>query len=92
MKGKERARLKRQAQSLEVTLELGKGGLSPTIVAELKRQLKSNPLVKAQIRKSAAVEDSTKMVAEALAAEANATLVEVRGSTAVYARAEKTQT
>lgn len=89
MKGKERARLKKEAQSLDVTLELGKGGLSATIVTELKRQLKATPLVKVQIRKSAAAEDSTKSVAEALAAESNATLVEVRGSTAVYARAGK---
>lgn len=89
MKGKDRAELRKQAQSLDVTLELGKGGLSPTIVTELKRQLKANPLVKVQIRKSAAVEDTTKSVAESLAAEANATLVEVRGSTAVYTRAAR---
>ncbi len=86
MKGKDRARLKKEGQSLDVTLEVGKAGLTETVATELRNQLKKTPLVKVQVRKSASVEDDTRAIAESLAEQAGATLVEVRGKTAVYAK------
>ena len=86
MKGKDRARMKKEGQALDITLEVGKSGLSPTIVKELKRQLEKRPLVKAQIRKSAAAGESLDEMAQQLADEAGALLIETRGKTVIYAR------
>jgi RNA-binding protein YhbY len=86
MKGKDRAKLRKEGQSVPITLEIGKTGLGPTIVKELKKQLETRTLVKVQIRRSAAGSDDIDETAKRLADEAGAFLVEVRGKNAVYAR------
>jgi RNA-binding protein len=81
MDSKTRAGLKGKAQAIEVTLRVGKAGLTETLVEELKLQLKDRKLVKVRILKGEAAE-----IAGKLAADAGAQLVEVRGKTAVFWR------
>lgn len=75
------------ANQLPVTLHVGKNGITPSTVAELKAQLHRKKLVKVRLLRSATeggAEDRSQ--AEALAQEADAQVVEVRGHTAVYWR------
>ena len=76
-----------QAQSLAVSLQVGKNGVTDATVAELKAQLHKHKLVKVRLLRSATeggAQDDAQ--AEALATAADAVLVEVRGHTAVFWR------
>ena len=86
MNGKERKRLMSLARHLDVTLHVGKAGLSDDLLAEADRQLKDHELVKVRLLRSSRVEDGRKAVAEKLAGEVNADVVDVRGFTAVLYR------
>jgi len=80
--------LRAQANQLAVSLHVGKNGVTDATVAELKAQLHKRKLVKVRLLKSATeggAGDASQ--AEDLARRTDATLVEVRGHTAVYWRA-----
>lgn len=75
------------AQSIDVSLQVGKNGITESTVAELKAQLHKRKLVKVRLLKSATeggAEDDAQ--AQALATAADAILIERRGHTAVYFR------
>jgi RNA-binding protein len=84
MDKKRKAQLKGAAQHLEATVHVGKDGVTAEVVAEVAKQLKSKRLVKVRLLPS--VEEDRHAVAERLASEASAALVEVRGRTAVLAK------
>ena len=73
--------MKGRAQAIEATLRVGKGGITESLVEELKLQLKDRKLVKVRILKGDVDE-----IAGKLADEAGIDLVEVRGKTAVFWR------
>jgi RNA-binding protein len=76
-----------EAQALEVTLQVGKNGVTPSTVEELSGQLKRRKLVKVRLLKTATeggAQDEAQ--AQQLAAATNSTLIEVRGHTAVFFR------
>ena len=77
-----------QAQALAVTLHVGKNGITPSTIAELKAQLHKHKLVKVRLlpasQESGGSHDEQ---AQQLADACNAHLVERRGHTAVYWRA-----
>lgn len=76
-----------QANQLDVTLHVGKNGVNEATVAELKAQLHKKKLVKVRLLKSATEGgEANQAQAEALATQADAQLVEVRGHTAVFWR------
>ncbi len=76
--------LKREAVHLSPILNVGKSGITDSLVEELLKQLKKNKLVKVKILKSAAVGSSERMaLAEELSSRTGTQLVEVKGSTAV---------
>lgn len=83
---KRRAKLRSEAQKLDQTVKVGKSGVTPTIVDELKAQVERRGLVKVGLLKSATWEEGKGNIAEELAERTGADLVEVRGNTAVYAR------
>lgn len=75
------------ANQVEVTLHVGKNGVTDATVAELKAQLHKRKLVKVRLLRSATGGGETDMAqADLLAEKADAQLVEVRGHTAVYWR------
>ncbi|WP_458187871.1 YhbY family RNA-binding protein [Haladaptatus sp. NG-WS-4] len=75
--------LRKKAHDLDVTVWVGKSGLS-AVADELKDQLQSNELVKVKFLRAARGGTSTDELAEELADEVNAELIETRGNTAVY--------
>ncbi len=72
-----------EANTLPVTVHVGKGGIDAT-VAELQAQLEKRRLVKVRLLKSATYETSDKEQADALAEASGGILVDLRGHTAVY--------
>jgi RNA-binding protein len=75
--------LRGKAQALDVTIHVGKDGVTDKVVAELTRQLKQKRLVKVKLL--ASMEQGKEEAADSLARATSSTLVEVRGRTAVYA-------
>lgn len=75
-----------QAQSLDVTLQVGKNGITDATVAELKAQLHKKKLVKVRLLRSAREGDDEAVQADALAQATDSRLLERRGHTAVYWR------
>jgi RNA-binding protein len=76
-----------EAQAIDVTFHVGKGGVTPAAVEELSSQLKKRKLVKARLL-SAATEGGSqdKDQAQALAEATRSVLIETRGHTAVFFR------
>ena len=71
----------RQLGDADATVRIGKSGASPEILKEIQRQLEKNKMVKAKILKTALQELEAKQVAQEIAQQTCATLVEVRGHT-----------
>ena len=58
--------LRKQAHDLKPTVYVGKGGLTPGIIEEVKAQIRKNHLVKIKLQKSALGEMDTKEAADEL--------------------------
>jgi len=85
MLDRERARsLVREGRGLEVTLQVGKHGVTPNLLAELSEKLRQRKLVKVKILPSAFSGSGRDNVLEELASGCRAYLVEVRGNTALF--------
>ena len=78
--------LKRDAANLTPLLNIGKNGVTDSLIEELLRQLKQNKLVKVKILKSALEDMDRKTIAEELAKRTGSQLIEIRGSSAVLYR------
>ncbi len=77
-------KLKAQAAEIEITLWVGKNGVTDSIIAELEDQLISKRLVKVKILKNALAQAPRNRIAKELEEKSGATLVEARGGVAVY--------
>jgi RNA-binding protein len=87
MKGARAAKLRAKGQSLAPTAYVGKAGITPSVVEELKGQLRNNALVKVRFAASMEDRDAREAAAKELARGCGAELVEVRGRTALLAGA-----
>jgi Predicted RNA-binding protein containing KH domain, possibly ribosomal protein len=79
-------RLKAEANQLSPILNIGKNGVTETLIEELNKQIKANRLVKIRILKSAEEGKDLKAIAEEIATATKSTLIEVRGRTVVLYR------
>ena len=79
-------RLKAEANQLSPILNIGKNGVTDTLIEELNKQIKANRLVKVRILKSAEEGKDVKTIAEEIADATRSTLIEVRGRTVVLYR------
>jgi len=86
VKGKRGETLRAQGQRTEATVFIGRGGLTPGVAAEVTAQLKSRALIKVKIASGAVKGENIRELAEALAAQSTADLVEVRGFTILLAK------
>lgn len=77
-------RLRGLGQGLDVTVHVGKDGVTEKVAQEVSRQLKKHKLVKVRLLPS--LEQDKREAAEALAASSSALLVEVRGRTVLLAK------
>jgi RNA-binding protein len=83
MDTKKMLELKGQASKLEAITHIGKNGVTPTLIEEIKRQLKDNKLIKVKLLKSAVEEMPRAEIAKALAGQTGSEIIEVKGNTVV---------
>ncbi|AKB52617.1 RNA-binding protein YhbY [Methanosarcina barkeri str. Wiesmoor] len=79
-------KLKAEANQLSPILNIGKNGITDTLIEELNKQIKANRLVKIRVLKSAEEGKDLKAIAEEIAAATRSTVIEVRGRTVVLYR------
>ncbi len=79
-------RLKAEANQLSPILNIGKNGVTDTLIEELNKQIKANRLVKVRVLKSAEEGKDLKAIAEEIAAATRSTLIDIRGRTVVLYR------
>lgn len=82
--GKERAALRAEAHHLDPLVHIGAGGVTPTLVTALDDALRTRELVKIQVGRP--IEERPRAMAERLAKEAGAVVVQVIGRTATLYR------
>jgi RNA-binding protein len=80
--GAEKSRLRGRGQQMDPAVKLGKEGLTPALIAELKRQFKGHDLVKVRFVGSDRVERAALCVQ--LAAATASTCVGAVGATALF--------
>lgn len=73
--------LMRRALELKPTVHVGKDGLKDSVYDEISEQLKKNRLIKIKVLDNA--DSDTREVAEAIAAQVGAVVVDVRGGVVV---------
>ncbi|MEM4703946.1 MAG: YhbY family RNA-binding protein [Candidatus Bathyarchaeia archaeon] len=71
------------------TVWIGKGGVSQEVLKEIASQLDKNKMVKGKFLKSALAEGGAKQLAQRIAEQTEASLVEVRGHTFMLYKARK---
>lgn len=84
MTSKERAELRAEAHHLTATVHVGHQGVTPTLVASLDDTLRTKELVKIALNRTA--EESPRDLANRLADEVGAEVVQVIGRTATLYR------
>ena len=77
--------LRKRVHNLDATVWVGKGGVN-SVADELGDQLADSDLVKVKFLRAARGGTSTDELADELAEQVNAEVVDVRGNTAVYQR------
>ncbi len=81
MQPNERRAKAKEAQKIDVTVHVGKGGVTDALLEELNAQLRNRKLVKVRLLPSS---EGGKEMAEAIGDACDGELVDVRGHTAVY--------
>ena len=88
MTSKERAALRGQANTIDVTLMVGKGGVSETLIAEAEKLLEAHELVKGRVLEAAML--TAREACDALCEATGADGVQVVGGTfVIYRKSEK---
>lgn len=82
--GKERAELRAEAHHLDPLVHIGTQGITPALVQALDDALRTRELVKVQLGRP--IEERPRAVAERLARETGAVVVQVIGRTATLYR------
>ncbi len=85
-------RLKREFSAQQPTVWVGKEGASKQVINEICRQLEQKEAVKAKIHQTALIEQETKHLVTDIAAQTNATLVDLRGHTFILYKKRRRQT
>jgi RNA-binding protein len=78
--------LKADASKISPILNIGKNGVSDSLIEELNKQIKANRLVKVKVLKSAEEGKDLKTIADELSQATRSTLIDVRGRTVVLYR------
>jgi RNA-binding protein len=83
MTKKQQLRLKQRMAEEKPTVWIGKNGITEEVVDEVKKQLKSNEIVKIRILKTAFAQKSMKAVTNKLLDRTEAELLDARGYTII---------
>jgi RNA-binding protein len=73
--------VKRQLTNAQPTILIGKNGATPELFKEIEKQLQKETMVKVKLLKTALAEGETKQIAQNIAQQTEATLVDTRGHT-----------
>ncbi|MDQ3950010.1 MAG: YhbY family RNA-binding protein [Gemmatimonadota bacterium] len=84
LSSKERAELRAEAHHLSADVQVGHQGITPTLVQALDDALRARELVKVQLSKNA--DETPKALANRLAKQVGADVVQVIGRTATFYR------
>lgn len=79
-------RLKSDASKISPILNIGKNGITDTLIEELNKQIKANRLVKVKVLKSAEEGKDLKTIADELAEATRSTVIDIRGRTVALYR------
>jgi RNA-binding protein len=82
-------RIKRELSCEKPTVWIGKNGVSHEVLAEIDGQLERTEMLKVKILKTALEENNAKDIANQIAQQTEAVLVEVRGHTFMLYRKKK---
>ena len=88
MTSKERAALRAQANSLEPLFQVGKGGVSPALVAQAEDALRVHELIKLKVLLESAP-DTPRNIAEEIAEKTGSQVVQVIGKKIVLYKESK---
>ena len=83
--GQERARFRAQANGLEPVFQIGKGGLSDALIAQVEDALDARELIKIKALLET-IPQSPRELADAIAARTNADVIQVIGGVIVLYR------
>ncbi len=83
MKGKIKRQIRAVAHIIQPTVQIGKSGLTASLIKEIKHQLNKNKIVKIKLLKSFFGEKDKKQEANKIAEFTNSHLIEVKGNTVV---------
>lgn len=75
--------LKAEASQLKPIMNIGKNGITDTVVEEIRKHLKTNHLIKIKMLKSSREEKETTTIAEELAQATASDIIEIRGNNVV---------
>jgi RNA-binding protein len=78
--------LKNEATKIKPIINIGKNGITDSVLEEIKKQIKANRLIKVKMLKTSAEGEDIKTSAAKLAEATKTTLIDVRGSTVVLYR------
>jgi RNA-binding protein len=84
-----RQALRRQARVLSPAIQVGKAGITPGLITEIKNQLKHTEVIKLRLGRAFLAEHDRKQAAQELADLAKAVLVQQIGFVVVLARRPK---
>lgn len=83
---KTRQKTKRRLSVEKPTVQIGKSGVTPHIIAEIDRQLKEKKPVKVKILQTALGELKTQEIAKIISQETESALLDVRGHSFILRR------
>jgi RNA-binding protein len=86
MEKKKLYQLKSEANQIDPIINIGKNGVTDTLIEELNKQIKAKKLVKVRVLKSAEEGKDLKAIAEEIASATRSTLIEIRGRIVVLYR------
>ena len=75
--------LKAEASQLKPVMNIGKNGITETVVGEIKKHLKADHLIKIKMLKCSREEKDTIAIAEELSQATASEVVEIRGNNVV---------
>ncbi|MBP1907998.1 YhbY family RNA-binding protein [Methanolobus bombayensis] len=78
--------LKKEGTKIKPIINVGKNGITDSVIEELKKQVKANRLVKIKMLRTSSEAEDIKTSAAKLAEATNTTLIDVKGSTVVLYR------
>lgn len=75
--------LKAEASQLKPVMNIGKNGITETVVEEIRKHLKATRMIKIKMLKSSREEKDTTAIAEELAQATGSQVIEIRGNSVV---------